>query len=68
MSIGCQMLIPLLGLCYFPWFTKHGVALGLIVGILVVFLTEDIGQLIFADILPWNKWPFTIHSSAWGIF
>ena len=68
LSIGCQMLVPLLGLCYFSWFTKHGITLGLIVGILVVFLTEDIGQLIFADILPWNKWPFTIHSSAWGVF
>ncbi len=68
LSIGCQMLIPLLAICYFPWFTKHGVALGLVVGILVVFLTEDIGQLLLGNVLPWNKWPLTIHSSAWGVF
>ncbi len=68
LSMGCQMLIPLLALCYFPWFTKHGVALGLVVGIFVVFLTEEFGQLILGNILPWNKWPFTIHSSAWGVF
>ena len=36
LSIGCQMLIPLLAICYFPWFTKHGVALGLGVGAAIV--------------------------------
>ena len=34
------MLVPLIALCYFPWFTKQGVALGLIVGVIVVYLTE----------------------------
>ena len=68
LSIGCQMLIPLLALCYFQWFTKHGIAMGLVVGIIVVFLTDEIGQIILNEILPWHKWPFTIHSSVWGIF
>ena len=67
LSIGCQMLIPLIAICYFPWFTKNGISLGLIVGLVVVFLTEQIGQSLMADILPWGKWPFTIHSSAWGV-
>ena len=67
LSIGCQMLIPLIAICYFPWFTKNGISLGLIVGLIVVFLTEQIGQSLMADILPWGKWPFTIHSSAWGV-
>ena len=62
------MLIPLLALCYFQWFTKHGIAMGLVVGIIVVFLTDEIGQIILNEILPWHKWPFTIHSSVWGIF
>ncbi len=68
LSIGCQMLIPLVAICYLPWFTKHGVAFGMAVGIIVVFLTEGIGQAFLGEILPWNKWPLTIHASAWGIF
>jgi len=68
LSIACQMLIPLLAICYFPWFTKHGVAFGMVIGIIVVFLTEEIGQTFLGNLLPWNKWPITIHSSAWGVF
>ncbi len=68
LSIACQMLVPLIAVCYFPWFTKNGISLGLVVGILVVFLTDEIGQVIFGDILSWGKWPLTIHSSAWGVF
>ena len=68
LSISCQMLIPLLALCYFRWLTGQGVALGLVVGIIFVFLTDDLGQVLLGDVLPWNKWPFTIHSSVWGLF
>tara|TARA_B100000029_G_scaffold502677_1_gene578352 strand:- start:6333 stop:8201 length:1869 start_codon:yes stop_codon:yes gene_type:complete len=68
LSMGCQMLVPLIALCYFPWFTKHGVAFGLIIGIIAVFLTDEIGQSILGNSLPWNKWPLTIHSAAWGAF
>ncbi len=68
LSIGCQMLIPILALCYFSWFTKYGITFGLILGIIVVFLTEDPGQIILKNTVPWNKWPLTIHSSVWGIF
>ncbi len=67
LSIACQMFIPLIAICYFPWFTKHGVAFGMVVGILAVFFTENIGQIIFGDIIIWNKWPLTIHSSVWGL-
>ncbi len=67
LSMGCQMLIPLIALCYFPWFTKHGVSMGLVIGIIVVFLTEEIGQATLGNALPWNKWPLTIHSSFWGV-
>ena len=68
LGIGCQMLVPLIAVCYFPWLTKHGVALGLVVGVIVVFLTESVGQTIFGNVLAWNKWPLTIHSSFWGVF
>ena len=63
-----QMLIPLFALCYMPWFTKHGITIGLVVGCLVIFLTDQIGQATMGNILPWNKWPLTIHSSFWGVF
>ena len=67
LSIACQMFIPLIAICYFSWFTKQGVALGIIVGIIAVFLTEDIGQMMFGDLIIWNKWPLTVHSSVWGV-
>ena len=67
LSIACQMFVPLIALCYFPWFTKQGVALGIVVGIITVFFTESVGQTMFGDFIKWNKWPLTIHSSAWGV-
>tara|TARA_A100001011_G_scaffold378518_1_gene443349 strand:+ start:426 stop:2357 length:1932 start_codon:yes stop_codon:yes gene_type:complete len=68
LSMACQMLVPLIAICYFYWFTKQGVAFGIIIGIIAVIFTESIGKNIFGDLIPWNKWPLTIHSSAWGIF
>ena len=68
LSIACQMFVPLIAICYFSWFTKHGVALGIVVGIITVILTDGIGQKLFSDFIFWNKWPLTIHSSVWGVF
>ncbi len=68
LSIACQMLVPLIAICYFSWFTKQGVSCGIIVGIITVIFTESIGKNLFGDLIVWNKWPLTIHSSAWGIF
>ena len=62
------MFVPLIAICYIPWFTKQGVSLGIIVGIIAVIFTESVGQTLFADVIVWNKWPLTIHSSAWGVF
>ena len=67
LSVGCQMLVPLIAICYFPWFTKQGVSLGIIVGIIAVIFTESIGQEMFGSFVGWNKWPLTIHSSIWGV-
>jgi len=67
LSIACQMFVPLIAVCYFPWFTKQGVALGIVVGIIAVFFTEGVGQIMFGDFIKWNKWPLTIHSSVWGV-
>jgi len=67
LAIACQMFVPLIAICYFPWLTKHGVSFGIVIGIITVFFTENIGQVIFGDFIFWNKWPLTIHSSAWGV-
>ena len=68
LAIACQMFVPLLAICYIPWFTKQGVALGIVIGIIAVFFTESIGQTLFGNLIFWNKWPLTIHSAVWGVF
>ena len=67
LGIACQMFIPLIAICYFPWLTKNGVALGMVVGVITVFLTENIGQIMFGNLINWEKWPLTIHSGFWGV-
>lgn len=68
LGIACQMFVPLIAICYFSWFTKQGVSFGIIIGIITVILTENLGQHLFGNTIFWNKWPLTIHSSVWGIF
>ena len=67
LSIACQMFVPLIAICYFPWLTKQGVGLGIVVGIIAVLSTDIVGQTLFGDFITWNKWPLTIHSSVWGV-
>ncbi len=67
LAIACQMFVPLVAVCYFSWFTKQGVAFGIVLGITAVIFTDGIGQSLFGQIIPWNKWPLTIHSAAWGL-
>lgn len=66
-AFGLQMWVPLLSVCYAPWITRAGATAGLTAGIVVVALTDSIGQMIFGGMLPWGRWPFTIHSAGWGI-
>ena len=51
LSIACQMLVPLIALCYFSWFTKHGIASGLVVGIIAYiaynYLVTKVEKVIF---------------------
>ena len=67
LGIACQMFVPLMAICYFPWLTKNGVALGIIVGVITVLFTEHLGQLMFGNMINWEKWPLTLHSSLWGL-
>ena len=66
-SIAFQFLILLLGLVWFPWITRGAAISGVIIGIIIVILTETIGQQISGNRLPWGRWPFTIHSGVWGL-
>ncbi len=66
-SIAFQFLIVLLGLVWFPWITRGAAISGIIIGIIIVILTETIGQQISGNRLPWGRWPFTIHSGVWGL-
>ena len=67
LAIACQMFVPLIAICYWSWLTKHGVGFGIVVGILTVILTDSSGQILFPELLKWNKWPLTVHSSIWGV-
>jgi SSS family solute:Na+ symporter len=70
LAIACafQLWPSLLGVTWFPWITRQAATLGLIAGIVAVVLTESIGQKITGNSLPWGRWPWTIHSAAWGMF
>jgi hypothetical protein len=65
-AYGFQMWPSLMSVCWFPWFTRQGVNLGLIAGLIAVTCTESVGQTWFG-ISAWGRWPLTIHSAGWGM-
>lgn len=65
-AYGFQMWPALIAICWWPWLTRPGIIVGLIVGIAAVTCTETIGQDWFG-ITAWGRWPWTIHSAGWGI-
>ncbi len=65
-AFGFQMWPSLMSVCYFPWFTRQGVTVGLFFGIIAVMATETIGQQFFG-ITAWGRWPLTMHSAFWGM-
>ncbi len=62
-AYGFQMWPSLMSVCYFPWFTRAGITVGLAAGLIAVTITEKLG----AQFFPWGRWPWTIHSAGWGI-
>ena len=66
-SIAFQFLILLLGALWFPWITRGAAISGVVIGIIIVILTETLGQQISGNRLPWGRWPLTIHSGVWGL-
>jgi Na+/proline symporter len=65
-SYGLQMWPALVAVCYWPFLTRQGVTAGLVVGLIVVTLTEGVGQH-WLGITAWGRWPLTIHAAGWGI-
>lgn len=80
-AYGFQMWPALMGICFFPQFTRKGVVWGLVAGLVAVTLTDrpvgvipDILNAFIPDFLgvqfgafPWGRYPLTVHSAGWGI-
>jgi Na+/proline symporter len=65
-AYGFQMWPALIGIRYWPFLTRRGITVGLILGLIAVTCTETIGTKWFG-ITSWGRWPWTIHSAGWGI-
>ncbi|MHA7826207.1 MAG: sodium:solute symporter family transporter [Roseovarius sp.] len=71
LSASAQLLIPMLGLCWFGWMTRPAVLAGLGFGLFAAFVTDAFGIGILSYLgleVPWGRYPWTIHSAAWGLF
>ena len=69
-AFGFQMWPSLAAICWFPWITRQGATLGLLVGCLAVIFTEKFGASIAGLVgieLAWGRWPWTMHSAGWGM-
>ncbi len=64
-AFGFQMFPALIAVCYVPWFTRQGITLGLLAGIIGVICTDSLGQIL--GITAWGRWPLTLHSAFWGM-
>ena len=67
LALAFQLWPSLLAATWLPWITRQGAVYGLAAGMIVVVLTEGIGQVLTGDTLPWGRWPWTIHSAGWGM-
>lgn len=70
LPLAFQLWTPLLGLTWLRWFTAPAVVTGVGFGVAGVLLTEPLGHAVlgfFGLDLPWGRWPWTIHSAAWGM-
>ena len=71
LPFALQLWPALVGLCWYGFITRQAVVVGAAVGFAAVFLTDAAGRASLGFLgleLPWGKWPWTIHSGAWGLF
>ena len=70
LPMAFQLWTPLLGVTWIGWITRPAAVTGVGFGLAGVILTEPLGYEIlsfFGLELPWGRWPWTIHSAAWGM-
>ncbi|MCY0148611.1 hypothetical protein OEG84_13065 [Hoeflea sp. G2-23] len=70
LPLSFQLWTPLLGITWLRWITRSAAATGVGFGIAGVLLTEPLGYQVLSFLgleLPWGRWPWTIHSAAWGM-
>ncbi|MAS05131.1 MAG: hypothetical protein CL534_10655 [Ahrensia sp.] len=70
LPMAFQLWTPLLGITWLGWITRPAAITGVGFGVAGVLLTEPLGYEIlsfFGLELPWGRWPWTIHSAAWGM-
>lgn len=70
LPLAFQLWTPLLGMTWARWFTAPAVVTGVGFGVAGVLLTEPFGHAVLSFLgldLPWGRWPWTIHSAAWGM-
>ena len=68
---SAQLLGPLIGLFWFRWITPAAALTGFGFGLIAVFLTDAAGIYVLSYLgleLPWGRYPWTLHSAAWGLF
>lgn len=71
LASALQLWPALIGLCWFKFINRRAVITGVVIGLFAVFVTDNIGISVLRFLgldLPWGRWPWTIHSGAWGLF
>ncbi|OQW91850.1 MAG: hypothetical protein BWK78_03365, partial [Thiotrichaceae bacterium IS1] len=64
LTFSLQLWPALIGICWWSFFTRQGITWGLVVGLLVVIITENPFKMFGVN---WIHWPLTVHSAGWGI-
>lgn len=71
LPLSVQLAPAMIASCYRIGISRSSIAVGALIGVFCVFLTEAFGirALEFVGLeLPWGQWPWTIHSAGWGLF
>lgn len=67
---SAQLIVPMLGLCWFGWMTRSAVLAGMVFGLFGCFVTDAVGISFLSYLgldVPWGRYPWTLHSAAWGL-
>lgn len=69
-SFSLQLLPAIIGVCWVAWFSSRAIFYGLVVSLVVVFLTDPTGMQLLHYVLgfelPWQHWPLGINAAVWG--